>query len=147
MEDDCQKFQVTSTSLIPQNYPFPLGISTTVCHATSSASLPSRKAVCVISTTFPHRSSPSSSAAVFSFPFSSATSPLLAAASHPLMCSAQIRDGPPRPVSPQIFYGGRDLVLRRYRVVYYRRLHRHQDGLPQGWHLAIQLSLLRRDPP
>ena len=68
-------FHVTSTSTIPRNSPFPLGISTTVCHAASSASLPSLKAVYVISTTFTHISSPLSSASVFSFPFSSATSP------------------------------------------------------------------------
>ena len=63
-------FQVTSTSPIPLNSPFPFGISTTVCHVASSARFPSQNAGWVISTTFPHSSPPSSSASVFSSPFS-----------------------------------------------------------------------------
>ena len=88
-------FHTTFTSPIPRNSPFPFSTITTACHVASSASFPSLKAVCVSSTTFAQRSSPSSSAAVFSFPFSAAFPPLLAAASHPFMFSARIPDGPP----------------------------------------------------
>ena len=73
---------------------FPFGVSTTVCHIASSVISPSQNAVCVSSTSFPQRSPPSSSASVFSSPFSSASFPLLAAASHPCRCSACIPDAP-----------------------------------------------------
>ena len=56
-------FHITSTRLIPQYSPLPLGIRTTACHMDSSASSPSPEAALTRSTTF---SQLDISAAVFS---------------------------------------------------------------------------------
>ena len=86
---------VTSTNPIHLYSFFPFGMSTTVCHVASSVISNYRNAICVIYTSFPHRSPPSSSASVFSSPFSSASIPLLDTASHPFRCSSRIPDSSP----------------------------------------------------
>ena len=86
---------MTSTNSIPLYFFFPFGISTTVCHVFSSAISPSQNAVCISSTSFPLRSHPSSSTAVFSSPLSSISFLLLDAAIYPFRCSARIPKVPP----------------------------------------------------
>ena len=87
-------FHITSTSPIPWYYCRPFGVITTACHIASSASSPSRNAVCMLSMRFSQCGSPYSPSFAPS-PFSAAHFYLLDAASHPFRCLGCIPEGPP----------------------------------------------------
>ena len=124
--------QITSLSLIPQNFPPPFGISTTTCQVASSAILPVQKAVWINFTNF-RQIDMSGVFVSVSFYIAIYVSDLLDSSIHLLRCSSHTTKGTPERLEWIRF----TVLLIHNGVIYHEYLRWYQDSLSQGWYSLV----------